>query len=164
MYSIIVLALTSFVLSLLLTPLCRKFAMRHGLVDAPDADRKFHKKPVPRIGGVPIMLGYVVAVSLLALSPLSAAQAVAGALPFLLRLMPGLLIVFGTGLVDDLVGLKPWQKLAGEMAAAAYVCWTGVHIGSIAGYHLNEWIAVPLTIVWLVACSKAVNQIGRAHG
>ena len=61
MYSITVLALFSFVLSLLLTPLCRNIAVRRGLLDKPDADRKFHKSPVPRVGGVPIMLAYTVA-------------------------------------------------------------------------------------------------------
>jgi UDP-GlcNAc:undecaprenyl-phosphate GlcNAc-1-phosphate transferase len=164
MYSITVLALFSFVLSLVLTPLYRNVAVRRGLLDKPDADRKFHKSPVPRVGGVPIMIAYTVAAGLLALSPLAGGLAIAGALPFALRLMPGLLVVFATGLTDDIFGLKPWQKLLGEVAAAGCVCWAGFHIGSFAGYNLNDWIAVPLTIVWLVVCANAVNLIDGLDG
>ena len=164
MHSIVILGLCSFLLSLVLTPLCRNFAMRHGLLDAPDAARKFHKNPVPRVGGVPIMLAYAAAVGLMALSPLTAGQAIAGALPFALRLMPGLTVVFFTGLADDIVGLKPWHKLLGEVAAAGCVCWAGFHIGSIAGFNLNGWVTIPLTIVWLVACANAVNLIDGLDG
>ena len=164
MYSITALALCSFLLSLVLTPLCRNIAVRHGLLDSPDADRKFHKRPVPRVGGVPIMLAYTVAAGMLALSRFTAGHAIAGALPFALSLMPGLLVVFITGLADDIVGLKPWQKLLGEVAAAGCVCWAGFHIGSIAGYNLNDWFAVPLTIAWLVVCTNAVNLIDGLDG
>src|SRR5512133_1369504 len=120
MYSITGLLLCSFLLSLVLTPLCRNLALRYSLVDKPDNDRKIHREPIPRVGGVPIMLAYGAAVALLALSPLGASHIVAGSLPFALRLMPALLIIFITGLADDIFGLKPWQKLAGEIAAASY--------------------------------------------
>ena len=123
MYSITALALCSFLLSLVLTPLCRNIAVRHGLLDSPDADRKFHKRPVPRVGGVPIMLAYTVAAGMLALSRFTAGHAIAGALPFALSLMPGLLVVFITGLADDIVGLKPsrdlrWGELTEEFGLA----------------------------------------------
>ena len=164
MYSITVLALFSFALSLVLTPLCRNFAVRHGLLDTPDAARKFHKSPVPRVGGVPIMLAYAAAVGLMALSPWTAGRAIAGALPFALRLMPGLVIVFLTGLADDLIGLKPWHKILGQVAAAVCICQAGFHIGSIGRYDLNDWISIPLTIVWLVVCSNSVNLIDGLDG
>ncbi len=164
MHSIVILGLCSFLLSLVLTPLCRNIALRRGLVDKPDADRKFHKRPVPRVGGVPIMLSFAVAAGLMALSPLTAGHAIAGALPFALRLMPGLLVVFLTGLADDLIGLKPWHKLLGEVAAAGCVCQAGFHIGSIGRYNLNDWTSIPLTIVWLVVCANAVNLIDGLDG
>jgi UDP-GlcNAc:undecaprenyl-phosphate GlcNAc-1-phosphate transferase len=50
------------------------------------------------------------------------------------------------------------------VAAASYICWAGFHIGSIASYNLNDWIAFPLTIVWLVGCSNAVNLIDGLDG
>jgi UDP-GlcNAc:undecaprenyl-phosphate GlcNAc-1-phosphate transferase len=164
MYSITVLALVSFVLSFLLTPLFRNIAVRRGMLDKPDADRKFHKSPVPRVGGAPIMVAYTVAAAMLALSRLAGGHVIAGVLPFTLSLMPGLLVVFVTGLADDIFGLKPWQKLLGEVAAAVCVCGAGFHIGSIGGYVVNHWIGVPLTIVWLVVCANAVNLIDGLDG
>jgi UDP-GlcNAc:undecaprenyl-phosphate GlcNAc-1-phosphate transferase len=164
MNSIILLALCSFVLSLSLTPLLRNLALRHGLLDTPDADRKLHKRAVPRVGGVPIMLAYAIAAGSLALTPFAGGRVIAGALPFALRLMPGLMVVFLTGLADDMFGLKPWHKLLGEVAASGCVCWAGFHIASIAGYHLNEWLAVPLTVVWLVVCTNAMNLIDGLDG
>jgi UDP-GlcNAc:undecaprenyl-phosphate GlcNAc-1-phosphate transferase len=164
MYSITVLALVSFVLSFLLTPLFRNIAVRRGMLDKPDADRKFHKSPVPRVGGAPIMVAYTVAAAMLALSRLAGGHVIPGVLPFTLSLMPGLLVVFATGLADDLFGLKPWQKLLGEVAAAVCVCGAGFHIASIGGYAVNHWIGVPLTIVWLVVCANAVNLIDGLDG
>ena len=110
------------------------------------------------------MLAYAIAAGSLALTHFAGGRAIAGALPFALRLMPGLMIVFFTGLADDMFGLKPWHKLLGEVAASGWVCWAGFHIASIAGHHLNEWVAVPLTIVWLVVCANAMNLIDGLDG
>ena len=55
MYSVIFLAFASFVLSLFLTPLVRNLALRVGLVDRPDDQRKTHKTPVPRVGGIAVI-------------------------------------------------------------------------------------------------------------
>jgi UDP-GlcNAc:undecaprenyl-phosphate/decaprenyl-phosphate GlcNAc-1-phosphate transferase len=164
MYSVAALVLCSFLISLLVTPLCRKVAARCGWVDHPGEARKIHRNPVPRIGGVPILFGYGLAMAILILSPLNAGHAVAAALPSVLVLMPGLLLVFATGLIDDIVGLKPWHKLTGEIAAAAYVCWAGVRIAALGGHHVNHWIAIPLTVFWLVGCSNAVNLIDGVDG
>jgi UDP-GlcNAc:undecaprenyl-phosphate/decaprenyl-phosphate GlcNAc-1-phosphate transferase len=56
MYLLGLLALTSFLLALILTPLVRNLSLRLGLVDHPDAGRKRYTSPIPRVGGVPIIL------------------------------------------------------------------------------------------------------------
>jgi UDP-GlcNAc:undecaprenyl-phosphate/decaprenyl-phosphate GlcNAc-1-phosphate transferase len=61
MYPLLILAVSSFFVALVLTPLCRILAARWGLVDEPDTVRKFHTKPIPRIGGVAIFIAYLVA-------------------------------------------------------------------------------------------------------
>jgi UDP-GlcNAc:undecaprenyl-phosphate/decaprenyl-phosphate GlcNAc-1-phosphate transferase len=159
MYSIIFLAVTSFLISLAITPLLRQAL--GSLVDRPNEERKLHRLPIPRIGGIPIALAYVAAFGLLLLSPLHGASRVS--LPLVLTLMPAALVVFATGLLDDLVGLTPWQKLLGEVTAAGLAYYCGVRIIGIAGYSAGWW-SVPVTVIWLVACTNAFNLIDGVDG
>ncbi|MGA2150363.1 MAG: hypothetical protein ABSH49_36035, partial [Bryobacteraceae bacterium] len=87
MYSLLFLGVLSFFLALVLTPLVRNRFRRWGMVDRPDAGRKHHDHPVPRVGGIPLFVAYLCSFGLLALTPLSAGNIVAGALPFALRLL-----------------------------------------------------------------------------
>jgi UDP-GlcNAc:undecaprenyl-phosphate GlcNAc-1-phosphate transferase len=72
--------------------------------------------------------------------------------------------MFLIGLLDDLRGLRPWQKLSGQVLAAAVAFAAGVHIGSIAGHPLPHWIALPATLLWLIGCSNALNLIDGVDG
>jgi UDP-GlcNAc:undecaprenyl-phosphate GlcNAc-1-phosphate transferase len=111
-------------------------------VDHPDT-RKHHRAPVPRAGGIAIFLGY------------AAAMAMRGEW----AILPAVLAAFGTGLLDDLVGLKPRTKISGQILAALLACGAGVQIlGAGAWWHM------PLTIVWLVGCTNAVNLIDGLDG
>jgi UDP-GlcNAc:undecaprenyl-phosphate GlcNAc-1-phosphate transferase len=164
MVSLIAAFAISAVLSLLLTPLLRDLARRFNCVDAPDRQRKLHRVPTPRIGGVPIFLGCVLAVAVLRFLPTGEAQAVTGALPSIVALLPSVLVVFAVGLYDDLFGLRPWQKLAGQVAAASLACAAGVHIQKLSGHPLELWWVFPLTVMWLVVCSNAFNLIDGVDG
>src|SRR5207249_2977733 len=118
MYSIIFLSLASFLFCLFLTPLVRIGSERYGLVDRPNAKRKHHATPTPRTGGIAIALSYVAALGLMLLSPLNAADSVN--IPFVLSLVPAAVLVFAIGLLDDVFGLPPWIKLAGQVLAAVF--------------------------------------------
>lgn len=159
MYSIIFLGISSFLISLAITPLLRRAL--GSLVDRPNEERKVHRSPIPRIGGIPIALAYVAAFGLLLASPLHGASRVS--LPLVLTLMPAVIVVFATGLLDDLVGLTPWQKLLGQICAAVLAYYCGVRIVGIAGYSAGWW-SVPVTVIWLVACSNAFNLIDGVDG
>jgi UDP-GlcNAc:undecaprenyl-phosphate GlcNAc-1-phosphate transferase len=155
-------AALGFVISLLLTPLCRDASTRFGLVDRPDHNRKIHRHPVPRVGGVPIFLSIGICVGALALlrQYLPAMQ-----LGQVVRLMPSVAVVFFTGLLDDIRELKPWQKLPGQILAAAFACSAGVKIESLAGHSIaSAWWCAPLTVVWLVGCTNAFNLIDGVDG
>src|SRR5262249_51603922 len=104
MYSIIFLASASFLACLMLTPAVRIVSRLHGIVDRPNARRKLHQSPVPRTGGVAIAGAYLLAVGFLLLTPLNGADAVN--VPLILRLLPAAGVIFLTGLLDDLVGLR----------------------------------------------------------
>lgn len=164
MYSLSTAGLAALLLTLALTPLVRGLAIRLGWVDRPDQPRKVHVRPVPRIGGVAIMLAYVAAFAILWLLPLKGGALVEQALPFVVRLLPAALLVFLTGLLDDLIGLKPWQKLAGQLAASALAIWGGVWIQAIAEHALPPWLSAVVTVAWLIACTNAFNLIDGVDG
>lgn len=161
MYSILFLVGASFLICLLLTPLVRTWSLRHGFVDAPNK-RKVHVAPTPRTGGVAIGLAYVGAVVLLFSLPLDAATIVD--LPLTFHLLPALLTLFGVGLIDDLVGLTARQKLFGQLAASCLAYFGGVQVLGVSGLTVPGWLAFPLTLFWLVACSNAFNLIDGIDG
>ena len=163
MYSVIFSAFTSLIFSLLLTPIVRSAFRRLGIVDRPDQFRKFHSHAIPRGGGPVIALSYVSAFGVLILSPLNAGSLVQQHLPLMWQLMPAAGIVFTVGLVDDLFGLRPRQKLLGQLVASGLVYWAGVRILEVAEISLGGW-SVPVTIVWLMACTNAFNLIDGIDG
>jgi len=160
----IFLATCSFGLAFLLTPLLRKCALRWGWVDQPDNVRKMHKAPIPRVGGVPIVLAYAGSFGILLLLSMRDRITVQQSFPLVWKLLPAALLVFVTGLLDDLVGLKPWQKLVGEALAAGLACFGGAIIQGLAGYEVGGVWGVLLTIIWLVGCSNAFNLIDGVDG
>lgn len=164
MYSLLFLACSSFLLSLVLTPVCRNMFRDMGLVDAPDAYRKAHSISIPRLGGIPIALSYVTACILLMLTPLRGGALVTDHLDLAWKLLPAAGVVFVTGLVDDVFGLRPWHKIAGQLAAALLACWAGVRITGISGFSAASWIGVPLTVLWLIGASNAFNLIDGVDG
>src|SRR4051794_4633629 len=118
MYSLLFLGVVSFLLSSLLTPVVCSIFRRLGIVDEPDNARKLHQRAIPRVGGVAIALSYVLAFGLLLLTNSKGGAIVWEALPFAWRLFPAAGLVFTIGLLDDLIGLKPVQKLFGQIAAS----------------------------------------------
>lgn len=162
MYSIIFLAAASFLCCYALTPLVRRWSFAFGLVDLPDNNRKIHQQPTPHTGGIAIALAYVIPVAILVVSPLNAADTVN--LPLVLNLMPAALTVFVLGLVDDAHDVKPWGKLLVQTLAACVAYQAGVRVDGAAGWHAPEWMVLPLTIFWLLACTNAFNLIDGVDG
>jgi UDP-GlcNAc:undecaprenyl-phosphate GlcNAc-1-phosphate transferase len=165
MYSLIFLGLVSLALSLFLTPLVRNLAWRHGLVDHPDKQRKIHTAPIPRMGGVAIFGAVIGAYCLLLLVRLSSGAIVWADLPLVLRLLPALTVVFGVGLIDDLVSLSPWTRLTAETIAAVLAWIGGVQVIAVAGYSFSGTIvSLLVTILWIVTCTNAINLIDGVDG
>jgi UDP-GlcNAc:undecaprenyl-phosphate/decaprenyl-phosphate GlcNAc-1-phosphate transferase len=163
MVTTILLAVCSFGLSLLLTPVFRNLALRLGLVDRPDRERKLHDDAVPRIGGLPILIACGGAFAILHLVGLR--SSLAGHLPPLMwKLLPSAIVAFGTGLLDDLTGLRPREKLLGLTLAGFLACSAGLRIDSLAGYDFPGMVGDVLTVIWLVACANAFNLIDGLDG
>jgi UDP-GlcNAc:undecaprenyl-phosphate GlcNAc-1-phosphate transferase len=150
----------AFLISLVLTPIVRDIFRAYNVVDRPGR-RKVHAYPIPRVGGLPIVCGYV-----LALLSLTGSSAPDPAMPgdWVWKLLPGMAIIFFTGLIDDFFNLQPKVKLLGEIAAAAAVYAAGLRIQGVGDYPLPEWLSLPLTIFWLLLATNAQNLIDGLDG
>ena len=160
MHSLLWLGFRAFLISLVLTPICRDVFRSYGVVDQPDA-RKVHRYPIPRVGGLAIAISYLLAYVLVRPeegSPL------AQQLSLVWRLLPGAALAFAIGLLDDLFNLRAWIKLLGQVAAAGLACVGGVRIVSIGGTPTDAWWSIPLTILWLLACMNAFNLVDGLDG
>jgi UDP-GlcNAc:undecaprenyl-phosphate GlcNAc-1-phosphate transferase len=162
--SILWISVFAFVLSLVTTPLVRDAFARVGMVDRPDGGRKFHDVAVPRVGGIPIAFSYAAAFGLLLMIPAAGGSVFERHLPAVLNLLPSAGVIFLTGLLDDLAGLRPWQKLGGQTVGAVMAVAAGVRITGLSGHPLNPGIAAVLTVLWLLACCNAFNLIDGLDG
>ncbi len=164
MIATLVLGTTAFLLCLILTPLCRNLFLRFDIVDRPDADRKFHGRPIPRVGGIAIVLSYAGALGIMLLVAPAAATISVQHKQLLWSLLPAAGLVFVIGVVDDIFGLKPWEKLALETTAAILAVSLGARLALFHGHVASLWLTVPLSLVWLLACTNALNLIDGMDG
>jgi UDP-GlcNAc:undecaprenyl-phosphate/decaprenyl-phosphate GlcNAc-1-phosphate transferase len=142
----------SFVLSVLCTRLVRSFARQSGMVAKPRADR-WHKKPTALLGGVAIFLTVMAVTLTTALLATDFSAKV-------WYVLGGSTLLWLIGLVDDLVHMKPYQKLIGQVLGAAIV---------IHGDLLLQWTPVPLvnmglTVLWIVGITNAINLLDNMDG
>ncbi len=153
---------TGLVVTLILTPLVRAAAIRFGVVDLPNA-RRPHKRPTARGGGLAVVLG-VNAACLAALMfswpELAGGMSVAWWKHWLLP--SSILVVIG--LVDDVRGLSPKLKLAGQALVALLVWVSGTRFGSIFGFELPLWLDCVFVVCWLIGTINAFNLIDGLDG
>lgn len=150
--------LTSLFTSIILTPPISKLAVRIGGVDRPD-ERKVHTSETPRLGGIAIFCAFILTIILFC----DVDRHTRG-------FLTGAIVIFLTGLIDDLAGLSPRQKLIGELMAAS----TGVVVGNIALSSLGNLFgmgevhlglfAIPFTIFSIVGVMNAINLIDGLDG
>lgn len=155
-------------LALCLTPLVKKFALAIGATDVPNA-RKVHTRIMPRLGGLGIFLAFVL--GLLVISPFVPYDFSARDVNFIKALLSGGGLIVLLGSLDDKFELSAKIKLLGQIAAACIVVFgfnitvDFVNIPFNNTYSsLESWIAVPLTIFWIVGVTNAVNLIDGLDG
>lgn len=132
----------AFVVALAATPLMRKLAIRHGVIDRPSVSRKIHKMPVAYLGGVAVYLGIMAGVFFALLAPfhgvfdshVSSTSIGGGELQIkpLLWILAGLTVIMFCGLIDDVRGIDPRAKIAGMLFAAAALATQNVGV-KVAG-------------------------------
>ncbi len=161
METLIWLGLGAFLFSLILTPIIRDIFNLYGIVDRPDTHRKSHSHPIPRVGGTGIAISYALSLYLVSLRPHAFENT---QFSLVQALLPSAALVFVIGLIDDFSGLRPWQKLVGQVAAASMAYGAGVRIVALAGHPTSTLWSFVVTIVWLVACTNAFNLIDGLDG
>ena len=138
----------SFILGLLMTIAVRRFAWKYDFVAKPKSDR-WHNRPTAMLGGAAIFLATVGAFFLFVpMTRLSLIIFGASALLFLV------------GLVDDILNIRPYQKLIGQLIGAGVVIAFGLKL-PITGYEIVDiWI----TVFWLIGITNAINLLDNMDG
>jgi UDP-GlcNAc:undecaprenyl-phosphate/decaprenyl-phosphate GlcNAc-1-phosphate transferase len=165
--------LVSFGLSLLfsfvLTWGVRNLAMGRGWVAPPIQDRDLHETPLPRLGGVPIFLAFLIGVAVALLASLHFPTLSAGLSirTLLTVLVPGTLI-FLLGLYDDIHSVSPLTKFTVQGIAAVMLFAGGLRILDLpvlfGARHLPWYIGLPITVVWVIGITNAFNLIDGLDG
>lgn len=158
----------AFATSAVLTPLARAIALRVGAYDEPTR-RHVHKSPIPRLGGLAVVIGFFV--SLLALYGIgtsSLGQMLFNKPMLVLGLFCGGIAAATLGALDDLKGVRALHKITVQIAIAVAAYAFGFRIDAIALPWIGSidlgLLAVPATVFWFVAVMNAVNLIDGLDG
>ena len=155
---------SGFVVVYLLTPVVRFLASRFGILDLPDGDRRIHKKPIPRGGGFAVIIGFYAAclVAFYLRGPyIDGSLDARWGQSFLVASVVLLLV----GLADDLWGVPPWLKMAGQFIAATVMyILSGRSFHILFGYEMPLILDYVVTIFWYLAIINAFNLIDGLDG
>lgn len=164
--------LLAFITAFVITPYTIRLAKKVGAVDYPN-DRRINKKPMPRLGGLAVIAGFMVSAIYLIIT-MSIEKKVNFAEEGLNRKLIGCLlgaIILGiTCYIDDVKDIKPLVKLAGQVIAAIVVVSSGVLIDNFTipfkenNVMLNEVFSFVLTVGWIVGITNAINLIDGLDG
>lgn len=151
----------SFLFALILTPVVRNLAVKMGAVDVPKDARRMHDHPIPRMGGLAIFLGFLL--STLLFVPMNGQ--LQGALL-------GAVIIVVLGIFDDIYSLGAKFKLVIQIIAALIAVGAGNTIVALSNPNLLSanpywelgWLSIPVTVIWIVGMTNAVNLIDGLDG
>jgi UDP-GlcNAc:undecaprenyl-phosphate/decaprenyl-phosphate GlcNAc-1-phosphate transferase len=167
MSAALLVALVAAVVTAAVTPLVVRFVWRLGAVDVPADPRKVHTEPVPTMGGLAMVAGLAAGLLAAFIHPEFREVFTATSQP--IGLLLGVVMIALLGVADDLFGLAPTVKIAGQIVAAlgpvlfgiqlVYVWVPGVDVVAMA-----PDLGMPLTVLLIVAMINAVNLIDGLDG
>lgn len=150
--------------SFLLTRTVRNLADARGMGFGPASARHIHTGSIPRLGGVAIFIAFTIISVALVVWP--GADSALAPRTLLYILGPGALI-FLLGLYDDFYPVKPYVKFAVQAVAATILFLGGFGVFQLPllfGSHTPEWLALPLTILWVLWITNAFNLLDGVDG
>ena len=155
LYSIKVVACTLLIAAFSI-PLVKKIAIHVNALDIPN-ERKVHKKPMPRLGGLGIFFAFLVGYMCFAQNTVK-----------MNSILIGSFIIVLTGIIDDIKPLDAKDKLIGQLLSASVIAFYGeILLENITAFGLNisfGYFAYPITILFIVACMNIINLIDGLDG
>ncbi len=150
---------SAFAITLVATPFAKWISIKCGAIDYPK-DRGVHKKPMPRMGGVAIVLGFTVTVLMVFFFDrgMSTKQFVG--------FLSGALLIAALGVLDDMKNLPAKLKFCVQIVAALIVIFSGIQINVVLWpvTAALQKFSIPITLVWIVGVTNAVNLIDGLDG
>ena len=155
--------LTALVISFLMTPVVKTFAYKVGAIDVPKDERRMHKVPIPRLGGLAIFIGFMV--SILLFVDIRGNQQMQS-------ILLGAVVIVVLGVVDDIMALPALLKFVVQIVAALIPATHGVRILAFSNPNIFSdnlyWVlgslSIPVTVLWIVAITNSVNLIDGLDG
>lgn len=143
------------------TPVVKAIAYRVGAVDVPKDGRRMHNHPVPRMGGLAIFFGFLL--STLVFVPMDTQYR---------GMLLGAVVIVVLGIFDDIYSLKATFKFLVQIIAALIAVFSGNIISALSNPNVFSqnpvwdlgWLAYPVTVIWIVAITNAVNLIDGLDG
>ena len=149
------------IVTLLTTPVVKNLAQKWGAVDVPKDNRRMHNHPIPRMGGLAIFFGFL-------LSTLLFVEIT----PQMRGMLLGAVVIVVLGIFDDIYALGAKLKFVIQIVAALIAVLSGniittlsnPNVFSASPYWNLDWLSIPVTVVWIVAITNAVNLIDGLDG
>ena len=153
--------LVAAIVAFIATPVVRSLAFKIGAVDVPKDNRRMHNHPIPRMGGLAIFFSFIL--SALIFVPLST--------PVRGMLLGGVIIVI-LGIFDDIYALPALPKFFVQIAAALVAVLMGNQIDILSNPNIFSsepyWVlgiwSIPISVLWIVGITNAVNLIDGLDG
>ena len=165
---VIITFMIAFIVSYICVPISMKIAKQVGAIDLPNEARKKHKIAMPRLGGIAIIIGFLVAlIYVIATKVLVEGnhELFTGNLKILLTISLSMSLIALMGFLDDVYNLKSYVKLAFQAMAAIIVIIGGIRIEEITLPFLqnsvvfNTTFSYILTFFWIIGVTNAINLI-----
>ena len=154
-YSLLVVGVCLIIVAFII-PIVKKIAIHINALDIPDA-RKVHTRPIPRLGGLGIFIGFLVGYMIFGQNTIQ-----------MNSILIGSFIIVLTGMIDDIKPISPKSKLLGQIMASSVIAFYGnILLNNLTVFGLNIEFGVfayPITILFIVACTNIINLIDGLDG
>ena len=153
--------IVALIVALVATPVVKSLAFKMGAMDVPKDNRRMHDHPIPRMGGLAIFLGFLLSVLLFA-----------EITPQLRGMLLGSVIIVVLGIFDDIYSLPAMFKFVVQIVAALVAVFSGNVIQTLSNPNIFSsdlyWdlgvLSIPVSVIWILAISNAVNLIDGLDG
>ncbi|MDD2376586.1 MAG: MraY family glycosyltransferase [Clostridia bacterium] len=158
----------TFLLSIIITPLTIKFANKFGFVDIPKDNRRVHVKPMPRIGGLAIVISMFIGLAIYYLITMSIPSIMLD--NKFVGYIIGAILISSMGLIDDIYNLRARHKFIFQVLAASIIYFFGISIEGIKIPFIYTdlidfgFLSFPITLIWVIGITNAVNLIDGLDG